>query len=143
MSFGPPPMTCLDDLLAGNTMKMADLQYLFGRDRKLFPHRLPAVRRGREILYDYQALSVCFDAFLSDRNAARRWPRDPAIRPGLVATLIAYVKDRASPGIKRVVLASLKRHRIRGAQSFFTARCWTELAKEFGRRGMGDCASLS
>ena len=57
--------------------------------------------------------------FLSDKNAARRWPRDTGVRSRLIATLIDYVQERASSEVKLVVLAGLRPDAIRGAQSFF------------------------
>ena len=108
----PPRLTCLDALLAGDKVKMRTLENWFGRDRKLLPPALPTVRCGRETFYDYRAFGACLRALLNDKSAVRRWPRDPAIRPRLVANLIAHVEERASGEIKDTLLGSLMPHRI-------------------------------
>ena len=108
----PPRLTCLDGLLTGDKVKMRTLENWFGRDRKLLPPALPPVRCDRETFYDYRAFGACLRALLNDKSAVRRWPRDPAIRPRLVANLIAHVQERASGEIRDTLLGSLMPHRI-------------------------------
>jgi hypothetical protein len=108
----PPRLTCLETLLAGDKVKMRTLENWFGRDRKLLPPALPPVRCGRETYYDYRAFGACLSALLNDKSAVRCWPRDQAIRPQLVASLIAHVEERASGKAKDTLLASLMPHRI-------------------------------
>ncbi len=116
-----PLRTCIDGIVTGDRVGIRQLEDWFGRDRKLFPKKLPKVKAGRTTLYGYEALAECFSSFLADERVARRWPRDPTIRGDMVATLVHYASDIESVRAKRALLKVLEPHGIRGARSFFAA----------------------
>lgn len=77
LEVAPPIGPCLDGIFRGGSVKMSgigdSLQWLFGLRRKRLSMARPALRRGREIFYNYRAVLACMDALLKQTGANAHW----------------------------------------------------------------------
>lgn len=99
-----PGGECLDKLLRGEEARMTglnSLQSLFGRHRKLLPKDLVRRRAGRTFLYNFAALSQCFE-FLLKQN---QWLPNPAVRQ----TVLRNVWERAAEVAKPEIASQIQR----------------------------------
>jgi hypothetical protein len=101
----PPTGPCLDGIFNGGRVKMSgigdSLQRLFGLSRKRLSMARPALRRGREIFYDYWAVLACMDALLKQTGANAYWLADAALRQTVLNGILFRARQIAKPRIRK------------------------------------------
>jgi hypothetical protein len=120
--YKPPAPTCLDDIFAGDPVKMLRLQELFGMDRHRFPKELPYRKEGTGKVYDWEAVVQIMDSLLNEKPRKRkgsgrgRLPRMPWLNdPDPRATVLKGIEARINSlsvqeDIKVAFVEVIRRH---------------------------------